>query len=110
MNLTFATQKMGKNTLAVMHILRDGQPRTILDMEIMLGRPVKSSVEYLAFVKYWIKNLGRQTYQITDTGLVAMGEPESFDKPRHIRICNGSTTEIYNPAKHGAASVGIAIT
>lgn len=101
---------MGSKSRGVLECLRKNGKLNRLDLEMKLNMgplaPVINRMYGMAYIKTPLGIPGM--YEITRAGRVALGESLEIEAPKEMRICGGTSREIYNPAIHLISRVGVA--
>lgn len=103
--------QMGTKSRAILELLRKGTPKNKLDIEMLLGYPVTETLHRLVGLSYVRKSVwgsGNGCFEITSNGRQALGETLSSPAPAYAPFINSTMTEIYNPAVHNTARIGVA--
>ena len=102
--------RMGVKSKAVLECLRKNGKLNGLDLEMKLNMGKLSNVTGRLFGLGYVKNFAGQKglYEITKAGREALGESISLETPAYTKICNGTSTEVYNPAVHLSQRYGVA--
>lgn len=103
--------QMGTKSRAILEILSRGKPTNKLDLEMILGYRVAETLGRLQqhlLVKKSTYGSGNGCFEITSNGRQALGEKVSMTAPNYTPIVNATMKEIYNPAIHNTARIGVA--
>ena len=111
-NLSRIGSQMGPKSKGVLECLRKHGRKNRLDLEMMLNLGNLTQTMTRMCEMGYIKrcNLGTHVgmFEITKLGRVALGESLEIEAPREMRICGGTSREIYNPAIHLVSRIGVA--
>lgn len=101
--------QLGQKAIAVLECLRKNGRMNRLDLEMKLSiGPLSKTINGM-YGMHYIKNCGQAgIYEITKMGRVALGEELALNEPVSTRFCNGSMSEVYNPATHLTQRYGVA--
>lgn len=104
--------QMGPKSKGVLECLRKHGRKNRLDLEMLLNiGTLTQTITRMADMGY-IKRCGAGShvgmFEITKLGRVALGESLEIEAPKEMRICGGTSREIYNPAVHLVSRVGVA--
>jgi hypothetical protein len=103
--------QLGTKSRAILEILSRGKPTNKLDLEMMLGYRVQETLGRLQqhlLLKKSTYGSGNGCYEITGNGRIALGEKLASPPPAYAPFINSTMTEIYNPAVHNTARIGVA--
>ena len=111
-NLSRIGSQMGPKSKGVLECLRKHSRKNRLDLEMMLNLGNLTQTMTRMCEMGYIKRCGAGShtgmFEITKMGRVALGESLEIEAPREMRICGGTSREIYNPAIHLVSRIGVA--